>query len=132
MDNNSLFSAGMIITMLLVTLGIAVLICFLVYNVYSSVPAQFQQIPPAQVWLLLIPIVNLIMNFIIYPKISESYKLYAQSKGMDDGSDYGLSMARNYAIAMVIGIFCGIASLVGLVLFIMWLVKMYDYKKRLA
>jgi hypothetical protein len=125
-------STGIIMTMLLIGIGIAVLICFLVYNVYSSVPAQFQQIPPAQVWLLIIPLVNIIMNFIVYPKISESYKLYAQSKGLDDGTDYGLSLGKNYAIAMVIGIFCGLGTLVGLILFIMWLVKMYDYKKRLA
>jgi hypothetical protein len=129
--NEGMMSTGIIMMAFLVGAGIAVLITFLVYNVYKDIPAQYQQLPPGQVWLLIIPLFNLYWNFVAYPKISESFKLYAQSKGQDDGSDYGLSGAKNYAIAMAIGIVCGIASLIGLILWIMWLVKMYDYKKRL-
>jgi hypothetical protein len=130
--NDSLMSSGIIMMAMLVSIGIAVLITFLVYNVYKDIPAQYQQMPPGQVWLLIIPLFNLYWNFVAYPKISESYRLYAQSKGQDDGSDYGLQQAKNYAICMIIGLVCGIASLIGLVLWIMWLVKMYDYKKRLV
>lgn len=130
--NDGLMSMGIIMTAFAIGIAIAVLITFLVYNVYKDIPAQYQQLPPGQVWILLIPLVNIVWNFIAYPKISESFKLYAQSKARDDGSDYGRQMASNYAIAMAIGLVCGIASLVGLILWIMWLVKMYDYKKQLA
>ena len=122
----------MIMMIFFISIGIAIFITFLVYNAYKDIPQQFQQMPSGQVWFLLIPLFNVVWNFIAYPKISESFKLYAQSKNMDDGSDYGRQMGTNYAIAMAIGLVCGIASLVGLILWIMWLVKIYDYKKRLA
>ncbi|HJP82487.1 MAG TPA: hypothetical protein VJ835_03190 [Fimbriimonadaceae bacterium] len=119
-------------TALLVGIGIAVLITFIVYNVYKDIPPQFQQMPAGQVWFLLIPLFNIIWNFIAYPKISESFRMYAQSKNMDDGSDYGRQLATIYAVCMAIGILCGLFSLVGLIIWIIWLVKMYDYKRRLA
>jgi len=135
MDSQNLFSAGLLMTMFVVVLGVAILFAFLVYNAYSSVPAQFQQIPANQVWLLLIPVFGWYWNFILYPKISQSYRLYAQSKNMDDGSDYGEQQARIYAICSICSIIpCvgGIIGLVGFVFWILYIVKIYDYKKRLA
>src|SRR5436305_313793 len=66
---------------MLVGIAINVVICFLLYNAQNAIPPQFRKIEPGMIWLLLIPLFNLVWNFFVYLRIPESYQAYFQSIG---------------------------------------------------
>jgi hypothetical protein len=93
-----------------------------------------QQVPPGNVWLMFIPIFNYIYPFILYPKISESLRLEFEERGHPQGGDY----CKNIGITMPILTLCGwipvLGGLAGLANFILWIifwVKMAQFKNQL-
>lgn len=110
--------------MLLVGIGISVLVCYLLYTAQQAIPPQFQRIPPGQVWLLLIPLFNLVWNFFVYLRIPESYQSYFYSMGRTDVGDAGKSLGLWFAICAActvvpcVGIFAALAALVLLIIFL--------------
>jgi hypothetical protein len=120
---------------LTVGMAISILVCFLIYNAQAALPPQFQRIPAGQIWLLLIPLFNLVWNFFVFPRVAESYQAYFNSQGRTDIGDAGRGIGLGYAICAAvaivpcIGIFAGLAALVLLIIF---LVKIYGLKAQLA
>lgn len=103
-------------------------------NLLKQISTANRKVEPGNVWLMLIPLFNLIYPFILYPKITDSVKSEMESRGMAEQSDYG----RGIGIALPILGLCGIipflgvlASIANLVLFIIFWVKMADYKNKL-
>jgi hypothetical protein len=96
--------------------------------------AKNQQVPPVNVWLMFIPLFNLIYPFILYPKISESLKREFESRNSPQEGDYGRSLGITLpilgvcGIIPVLGIFAGIGNLV---VFIIFWVKMAEFKNKL-
>ncbi len=110
------------------------------------------------VWLMFIPCFNLIWQFFIATRVPESLKNEFRSRGRDDGSDYGKTIALSSAIlGIVSSVFSngvnlvsagggddakqmaifgscgsGVLSLVSLVLFVVFWVKVYSYSSQLA
>jgi len=125
---------GMLLVFFLITFGIAIVVCFLVYNAQRGVPVEHRKIEAGLIWLLLIPVFNLVWNFFVFPKISDSYKSYFNSVGRSDVGDCGRGVGTWYAICAA----CGIVPCVGyiaapasLVLFIIFLVKIYGLKAQI-
>lgn len=87
--NQAMASAGAMMVGLLVGLAISAVICWLVFDCYKRVPAQFRKQEPGMVWLLMIPLFNLFWNFIVLPRLSESLKAYFDSVGKTDVGDCG-------------------------------------------
>lgn len=93
-----------------------------------------QQVPPGNVWLMFIPLFNLIYPFILYPKISESLKREFESRGNPQQGDYGRSLGITLpilgvcGIIPILGIFAGMGNLV---VFIIFWVKMAELKNKL-
>ena len=136
--NSSLFPAAFAGTMLIivgcvlvVSLSILSCICWLLMGCFERIPLAHRKMEPGLVWLLMIPCFNIVWNFFVYLRLSESYKAYFAAVGRDDGSDYGRGLGLAYAICAVCGIipYLGIlASLASLVLLIILLVKLTGYK----
>ena len=106
------------------------------------------------VWLFLIPCFNLIWQFFIATRIPDSLKNEFRDRDRDDGSDYGktialtqavlgllnvpLSMSSNLVaqqspeISLAISGVSMILSLIGLVLFIVFWVKIANYSRMLG
>lgn len=88
-------------------------------------------VPPSNVWLMFIPLFNLIYPFILYPKISGTLKLEFADRNAVQQGDYGKGIGTAMAVLglcgmiPVIGGFIGIASLV---LFIIFWSKMASFK----
>lgn len=72
---------------LLVVLGIAVgaflvmlvlkaIVCWLLFRALKRVPPVYRKQNPKLIWLLLIPFFDVVWNFFVIPKISESYRAY--------------------------------------------------------
>jgi hypothetical protein len=117
-----------------VGLLIAAVICFLLYDLQKAVPPQHRKIEPGMIWLSLIPLFNLVWNFFVFLRVPESYQSAFAERGDPTRGQSERSIGLAYAICAAcsiipcIGIF---AALGGLVLLIIFLVKMYSLKSLL-
>ena len=114
-----------------ISLGIMAFICYLVAMNFKAIPEEHRKITPGQVWLLMIPLFNLVWNFFVYPKLAQSYKSYFESIGRTDVGDCDEKIGMWYCIIAAcciipcVGYIAGPASLVLLIIF---LVKSFGYK----
>ena len=95
---------------------------------------RHQKMKPAMVWLMLIPLFNLVWHFFVVKHVSDSIKSWAAEKGAkvdDAGYTIGLiaCIANCCGIIPVINI---LAGPVGLVCFIIWWVKIAGFNKLMA
>jgi hypothetical protein len=126
---------GVLFVTVIVMVAISILICVLIYLPYKDVPAEHQKMAPGLVFLLLIPLFNIIWNFIVFLRIPESFQSYFAAQGRTDQGDCGRQIGLWYAI-------CGVAAMVpcvnyiagpaALVLFIIFLVKIWGLKGQIA
>lgn len=129
------FVVAMFVTMLVISLGISILICLLIYLGYKPVPEQYQKLSPGLVFLLLIPFFNLYWNFVVFLQIPDSYKAYFDAHGRTEFGDCGRGIGKWYAICalcMLVPCLNYIAGPAALVLFIIFLVKIYSMKGALG
>lgn len=112
---------------LLLAIGVQVWVTYLFYKDLSAVPEQFRELQPGMVWLLLVPLINIVMIFLVGIKIPQSYRKYFNSIGRTDVGDCGESLGLWMGITAVIG-----CSPVALVLMIMLLMKLGDYRKQIS
>jgi hypothetical protein len=59
---------------------IQVVVCWLLMNCFAAIPKEHRKMEPARVWLLLIPLFNLVWNFFVYAQLADSYRSYFDSK----------------------------------------------------
>jgi hypothetical protein len=114
---------------------IGIVICILLYNAQAALPPQFQRIPAAQIWLLLIPVFHLVWNFFVYPRVSESYRMYFNSQGRIDVGDAGQGVGLAFSICAIFVYMPCInlcAAPATLILLIIYLVKIYDLKSQIG
>lgn len=134
------FIAGMLVIIviaLLVSLLIQAIVCYFVYKPLSTVPQQYRKISPGMVWLLMIPLFNLIWGFFVYPQVSQSLKRYAGAKGnqrlaaTDCGEVFGWILAA-LVVASCIPAVGPLAALGSLVILIIYLIKINQVANELS
>lgn len=135
MQNSDATALGLILgfaaAVVVITIAIGVVICFLLMSCFKSIPPAHRKMEPALVWLLLIPCFSVVWNFFVFPRLSESYLSYFTAQGRSDVGDCGRGLGLAYAICCAcsmipyIGILAGLAALV---LLILYLVKAFDLK----
>ncbi len=109
---------------LVIGIAIAIVIAFLFWKPYSKVPQQFQTISPGLIWLLVIPLVNIVMMFIVAFQVPPAFKAYFDSIGDQSVGDAGKQVGMWWAICAILsiipilGMLAGLASLVLLILFL--------------
>jgi len=120
---------------LLVTIAINVVVCALLHALYKAVPDQYRQMSTGLVWLLLIPIWNLIWNFFVFPKLSRSYQTWFEANGDMSKGTCKSGLAWTFAILCACSIGLGfipciapLAGLAAVVILIMYLVQMFSLK----
>ncbi len=109
-----------------VHLCVNIVICFFLYKFYNRVPAQFRQMDPGLVWLLLIPCFNLVWNFFVFLRLSRSLKAYYTSTANVAVGDCAEGLGLAYSIcevATVIPCFGLVAWAAAIVLLILYLIK---------
>lgn len=125
---------GVVLIVLLVTLAISVIICVLLYKCFQAVPPEHRKQEPGLVWLLLIPCFNIVWNFFVFPRLSDSYQSYFAAIGRKDVGDCGRNIGLAYSICVACSVipylntFTGLASLV---LLIIYLIKAWDLKNQI-
>lgn len=104
-------------------------------NTLKEVSPENRQMPPGQVWLLFIPIFSIVWQFIVVNKIADSLKAEFAKRNIPSDEDRpGYSIGLAYSILFCCGIipFIGaLASIGGLVCWIIYWVKIAGYKAKL-
>lgn len=120
---------------LLIGIAIQALICYFLSGFLKALPAEFRKQEPNMVWLLMIPLFNLIWNFFVYLKIAESYQAYFAAQGRTDTGDCGKQFALVYCIlaaCCIVPYLNVLAGLAALVFLILVLVKFSELKKQVS
>lgn len=132
-----MFVGGLLIVMLfalLVGLAIAIMYYLTIQNTLKEVSPANRTIEPTNVWLMFIPIFNIVYGFIMYPKIAESLKAEFESRNAPQTGDYlktlGIMMPI-LSIAGIIPVLGGLAGLANLVIWIIYWVKINEMKNLL-
>lgn len=125
--------------MLIIFIAIAVIVVYVFYllnlqKTMEQVGAPRRQVPPTNVWLMFIPLFNIIYPFILYPKISDSVKAEYIHRGLPLQGDFARSIGVTMPILSLVGIVPVIgplARIAGFVLLIVFWVKMAGFKNYL-
>ena len=120
-----------LIFVILALIGIFFLNLLTFYRALSQVQSSNQEIKPNNVWLMFIPLFSSIYAFILYPKLSDSIRNEYQARGLKGDGDFGKNMGIAMAVLGLCGwipVFGGLASLTNFVLFIIFWVKIGNYR----
>jgi len=122
----------------IIGIGIAVVIgvfyCLTLQNTLKAISPVNRKMEPGQVWLLFIPIFNLVWHFFVVSRMADSIENEYRSRGAQVDSRPAYSIGLAYCILSLcgwvpfLGSFAGIASLIC---FIIYWVKINDYKNKL-
>jgi len=104
------FLAGFIFFFFAIFLVIAILYLVNLQNTLKAASPENRKMPPANVWLLLIPLFNIYWMFVVVKRISETIAAEYQSKGQ------ALSNAKpTYNVGMAMAALSVISSLISIV-----------------
>ncbi len=99
-------------------------------NTLKAISMENRRMPPGNVWLLFIPVFNIVWQFIVVDKIAQSIAAECARLNIpvtDSKPTYGIGLAWNICnLLTIIPIIGGLASLVT---FIIYWVKVAEYKK---
>jgi hypothetical protein len=129
-----LFSATVIVVALVISYVILFVIIIIISAALKEVPSEYRVMEPGQVWLLLIPCFAVIWNFWVFQRVPQSFQKYFASQGRTDLGDCGGQLGLWYAICAVgsvVPCLNYIAAPAGLVLLIIFLVKIVELKKQI-
>lgn len=118
----------------LIGLAVHAVVCYLLFVLQKAIPKQHQRIEPPMIWLLVIPLFNLVWNFFVYQQIADSYTSVFASRGQPQrgGAERQLGLAFSICAACsVVPCLGALAALAALVLLIIYLVKMFALKTEL-
>jgi len=105
-------------------------------NLLKAVKEQNRKMDPSQVWLIFIPLFGLVWQFIVVNRIADSLKPEFAERGIASSEDRpGLTLGVVYCALLCASVLPGIgglAALAGLISWIIYWVKMNEYKKLLG
>jgi len=119
---------------LAVVIGIMIFYILTMQKALKLAGDQHRKMEPGMVWLLLIPLFNLVWHFFVVKNVSESVKSWATANGKNVG-DAGFNVGLVACIAHccgVIPIVNVIAGPVGIVCIIIWWVKVAGFNKLMS
>lgn len=134
-------SEDAVIALMMIFMGVIMLasIAFAIWMLYflstclSAVPPEHRHMEPGMVWLMLIPVFNMIWMFFVYVRVPKSFASYFHSIGEHDVGDAGEGLGIAIPILNLISaipyVNC-LTSPVALILLIVYLIKMNELKKR--
>ena len=104
-------------------------------NTLKEVSPENRKMNPGQVWLLLIPLFNIVWQFVIVNRIADSLKNeFIKRNILIDEDRPGYSIGLAYCIlgcCSCIPVLSILTSIAGLVCWIIYWVKISDYKRKL-
>ena len=127
---------GIFLIIALVGLVVQIFYLLTLSNTLKLVKAGNRQMEPGQVWLVFIPFFGLVWQFIVVTKLADSLKAEFADRNISVGEDRpGYNLGITYCALFccsIIPVLGGLASLGGLVCWIIYWVKINEFKMRLG
>ncbi len=132
-------AAGVIVIVAIIVLVVilipAIFYLLTLQNTLKAIQPQHRKMEPGMVWLMLIPLFNLVWHFIIVSRISDSIRdeLIARGETPSDRPTYGIGLAASILFVcgrIPVPFLGGATSLAGLVCWIIYWVKVNEYKNK--
>jgi hypothetical protein len=140
MINNSDMLGGftlLLIILLAVCIGLLPKIFYLItlQKTMNAIRPEFRKMPPGQVWLELIPLFGMVWQFFNVINVSDSLKKEFDARGIPTAEErpaypIGLTFCILFCCS-VVPILGGLAAIGGLVCWIIFWVKIANYKAQL-
>jgi len=128
--------AIVIIIAVVVSIIPAIFYLITLQNTLKRVKKKNRKIEPGQVWLNLIPFFNIVWQFIMINRIADSLKAEFADRNISVKEDRpGAQIGVAYCVLNLCGaipVLGGLASLAGLVCWIVYWVKISNYKNQLS
>ena len=126
----------LIFALVLMAIGLAIAIFYILtmQKALDLAGERHQKMKPGLVWLLLIPLFNLVWHFFVVKHVSDSIKSWAEENG-ENVQDAGYTIGLVACIAQCCGIIPLVNMLAGpvsLVCLIIWWVKVAGFNKLMA
>lgn len=126
--------------LIFVLIGLAIAIAIAVFYILTMQKAlnlageRHQKMQPGMVWLMLIPLFNLVWHFFVVKNVSESIKSWAAENGASvDDAGYTIGLVACIAnVCSIIPLINILAGPAGFVCFIIWWVKVAGFNKLMA
>jgi hypothetical protein len=135
-DDEFLIVLGMVLTALAVALLVYVFFLLTLQRALARCRPQNRDMEPGAVWLNLIPIFNIVWQFITVARVSSSLTNEFRARGWHrNGEDYGQTIgitAFGLHIAVIVPILGIVCWLAGLVCFIVYWVRVSGHGVQLA
>lgn len=133
MNSEGFFVAIMVIVVAAVVIGIAVMYLLTMQNLLKAIAPQNRTTEPGNVWLMLIPLFNLVYQFILVGHVADSIVNELNSRNEPLGSDprptYQLGLWKCITgVSGIIPILGPLASLASFILWIIYWVKLAEWK----
>jgi hypothetical protein len=126
----------LIFGLLIAAAGLAIIVFYILtmQKALNLAGPRHQKMQPAMVWLMLIPLFNLVWHFFVVKNVSESIKSWAAENGKSvDDAAYTIGLiaciANCCSLIPILNILAGPA---GLVCFIIWWVKVAGFNKLMS
>jgi len=113
--------------------AVYIVVAWLIYRANEVLPAEHRKTESWQAFLLLIPLFNLVWNFILLGRVSRGMQSYFQSKNDASAGDCGAAIGLWFSISAIccwIPFVSCIAYPAALVLLIIYLVKITGLRTR--
>lgn len=130
-----MIAAGMAIVIALIAIGIGLIViiffCLTLQNLLKAIQKENRAMEPGMVWLLLIPVLNIVWTFIVVINISKSIQAEYKSRNMEIEDKPLFTLGLVWAISGACGFIPYlnyIAGIVALISFIMYWIKANEYK----
>lgn len=133
-----MFGGPEILVLFLAPLYIIAFVFYLItlQNTLKKCSKENQKMPPANVWLLFIPLFNLGWHFVVVARVSDSIKAEYAKRGLPlsvPRPAYGVGLAYCILNCCSVIPFLGILAMIGwLVCWIIFFSKVYNYSAKLG
>ncbi len=139
-DSNALaamLGGGCLIFVLLTAAAAIAVLIFYILTMQKALTLageRHRKMEPGMVWLMLIPLFNLVWHFFVVKNVSESIKSWAAENGTNvDDAGYTIGLIACIAnCCFIIPFINFLASPVALVCFIIWWVKVAGFNKLMS
>jgi hypothetical protein len=122
-----LFSSVLGLGIAFVALLIGIAIIWFLQTCYARIPREHRKMEPGMVWLLLIPLFNIIWMFFVYIRLAKSYQSAYAALGRHDVGDCGEKLALYMCIASVASAIPFVGCIAGPASLVLWIVVMVKF-----
>ena len=96
---------------------------------FQAVDEPLRPMAPAMVWLLLVPLLNIVWIFVVVTKLKTAYRRMGDAGRLAQPSDAGYGYGMGMAACFVLSIIPYIGGLFGLVGFVLWILHWIQVSK---